>query len=115
MFNWQEGRQGTGYFKMLLLQSKRFLLFDVWLLKYPLGAFIPTHTDPIPNKRHFRLNIVLSKLPQTSNRKGFEATHVLFETQRMVLFRPDITPHSVLEVMERPRYVLSIGWALDNR
>ena len=115
MFRWQQGRQGTGYFKMLLLQSKKFFLFDVWLLKYPVGSSIPTHTDPVSNKRHFRFNMVVSKLPHSTNPKGFEAAHVLFETKRMVLFRPDLVPHSVLEVVERPRYVLSIGWALDNK
>ena len=40
MFNWQEGRQGTGYFKMLLLQSKRFLLFVIFIFFIPsLSSF----------------------------------------------------------------------------
>lgn len=99
MSAWELGRQGTGYFKKLLLQGP---WFDLWLLKYPVGTQIPVHTDPVPGKRHYRLNIVL---------KGEQAFkgNAIFRWGPVVLFRPDITPHYVSEV-SRERLVLSFGW-----
>jgi hypothetical protein len=58
-FRWQHGRQGTGYGKMLLLTARRPLPFDSYLIRYPEGAEIPPHTDPVTIGRHYRLNIIL--------------------------------------------------------
>ena len=58
-FHWEEGRVGTGYRKLTLFRGHRFLPFDCYLIDYPIGSSVPTHTDPIPGKRHFRLNILL--------------------------------------------------------
>lgn len=104
---WQPGRQGSGYFKMYLAN---WLFFDVLLLKFPTGSYIDPHTDPIPGKRHFRLNIFLKKA-----QKGGEfvlncGAQALAGGSRWELFRPDIMPHYVTKIDQGTRYVLSIGW-----
>jgi hypothetical protein len=103
---WQVGRQGTGYHKLNLFQwgSGQLWGADCWLIKYPANASIPTHTDPVPGKRHYRLNILLRGEDKF---KG----ETIFATKRIKFFRPDITPHSVEEV-SKPRLILSIGWAI---
>lgn len=103
---WLPGRQGTGYRKLLLFQSKRFY-FDAYLIDYSPETYIPTHTDPFPGRRHFRLNITLF------GEDAFRGT-AIFATKRIKLFRPDIAPHSVERVSKR-RMVLSIGWARSER
>jgi hypothetical protein len=103
--NWQEGRQGTGYRKLTLWQSA-LLSCDGYLIKYPSHSHIPTHTDPVPNKKHYRLNILLKGEDKF---KG----DTIFSTKRIKFFRPDIMPHSVEEVAV-PRLILSIGWAIRN-
>lgn len=105
---WQEGRQGTGYQKRLLLQrAGPPLPFDLYLLRYPPGAQIPEHTDPVAKGRHFRLNIVLKR-----GRGGeFRCAAPIVNTPRIKLFRPDVQPHSIGLVHEA-RYVLSLGWLL---
>lgn len=102
---WTNGRQGTGYRKLTLLQSERFGC-DCYLIDYPPHTHIPTHTDPVPGKKHYRLNILLWG---QDNFRG----ETIFSTKRIKLFRPDISPHSVEEVSRR-RIIFSIGWALDE-
>lgn len=97
--NWTKGRQGTGYLKKLLLGGA---FWDLWLIKYPVGTEVPVHTDPVPGKRHYRLNVVLWG---EQKYKG----DAIFKFGPVVYFRPDITPHSVSTV-RRTRYVLSLGW-----
>ena len=96
---WERGRQGTGYDKLNLFQSGSA---DCWLIKYPPYTHIPTHTDPVPGRKHYRLNILLRGEDKF---KG----ETIFATKRIKFFRPDIMPHSVEEVSE-PRLILSIGW-----
>jgi len=109
VIRWQPGRQGTGYFKLKLLESQR-LQFDCYILKYPSGEMVPSHKDRVATGwRHFRLNIVLKKAIEGgffyySNSRTW---HV---GRRVVLFRPDITLHRVSEIKKGTRYVLSIGW-----
>lgn len=104
---WIAGRQHTGYFKMLLAQSQRWK-FDVHLLKFEKGAFIPFHTDPVANFRHFRLNVVLKK---SSGGGLFLCDRPLWSVKnRVYLFRSDLSPHAVSKVQGGTRYVLSIGW-----
>lgn len=98
---WVDGRQGTGYRKLLLWQGRTS---DCYLIDYPPYTHISTHTDPVLDKRHFRLNILLWG---QDNFRG----ETLFSTKRIKLFRPDISPHSVEEVSRR-RIIFSVGWAL---
>lgn len=104
LFHWEEGRQGTGYRKLTLFRGHRFLPFDCYLIDYPVGSSVPTHTDPVEGKRHFRLNILLMGEDVYGGKSLFKTKHITF-------FRPDIMPHSVSTVSKR-RLVFSIGWAI---
>lgn len=99
---WFEGRQGTGYLRKTLL-SLSFM--DAHILKYPVGTFIPAHKDPIPGRKHYRLNIRL-KGPD-----NFMCKWTIFRWWRICLFRPDQCLHSV-NVCNEERIVLSIGVAI---
>jgi hypothetical protein len=98
---WQPGRQGTGYRKLLLAQGRRW---DLYVLDYPPGTAIPTHTDPVPGRRHWRANLVLW------GERTFHGEAAL-RWGPLVVFRPDVTPHSVTKVTRR-RIVLSFGVAI---
>lgn len=100
---WIEGRQGTGYRKLLLREGNSW---DCYLIDYPPNTHISTHTDPVEGKKHYRLNILLWG---QDNFRG----ETIFSTKRIKLFRPDISPHSVEEVSRR-RLILSIGWVAHD-
>lgn len=104
-YRWQPGRQGSGYEKMILC---RFLFFDLYLLRYPTGSYIDKHIDPVPRWRHFRLNFVLKK----AEGGDFVCPDAFLNSGRIKFFRPDIQEHSVSEVKQGVRYVLSLGWIL---
>ncbi|MBB4660337.1 2OG-Fe(II) oxygenase [Parvularcula dongshanensis] len=106
---WQLGRQGTGYEKRLLARGRWPLPFDVWLLRYRPGAGVPTHTDPVPGKRHYRLNVLLRR----AEGGVFHCERTLWRRGRVVLFRPDQSLHRVTPVTHGTRYVLSVGWVLS--
>jgi hypothetical protein len=101
---WVKGRQGTGYHKNLLAQGSNW---DLYLIFYPKGTFIPTHTDPVEGKRHYRANLVLWG-PDSFGGKA------IVRLPRFAFFRPDITPHSVRKVVGGSRMVLSFGFVLDK-
>lgn len=106
-FRWQRGRQRSGYDKMLLLQSLWPLAFDVYVLRFPEGAEIPQHTDPVAIGRHYRCNIVVKRAKEGGE---FVCKAPIFATSRIKIFRPDACEHSVTRVVRGSRYVLSIGW-----
>lgn len=110
-FRWQRGRQGTGYDKMLLLTARWPLPFDSYLIRYPEGAEIPPHTDPVKAGRHYRLNLVL-KSPKSGGE--FVCATPIYASKRIKLFRPDACEHSVTRVVGGSRYVLSLGWVLGR-
>lgn len=108
MFKWVEGRQKSGYDKICLVLGS---FFDVHLLRFKVGAEIAPHVDTVTSGRHFRLNIIYRK----ANEGGlFKCENMIFETDRIKLFRPDIETHSVSEVKFGVRRVLSIGWVLNE-
>ena len=92
---------------MLLLANKIVLPFDCYLLRFSPGARIDEHTDLVDDRRHYRLNVVLK---QASIGGEFKCSDTIFESNRIKLFRPDISSHSVSLVEQGTRYVLSIGW-----
>ena len=96
---------------MLLLANPFILPFDLYILRFKRGAEIPTHTDPVSRKQHFRLNIVVRRATKGGQ---FVCDAPIFESTRIKLFRPDISPHSVTRVEEGARYVLSLGWIWGN-
>ena len=109
LFRWRRGRQMSGYEKMLLVANPLMIPFDCYLLRFRKGAAIAKHTDPVDGRRHYRLNIVVK---EASKGGHFICANPLFETKRIKLFRPDVSPHAVTRVGEGTRYVLSIGWVL---
>ena len=106
LFRWEEGRQRSGYFKMLLAQSKRFK-FDCYLLKYVKGSIISLHNDPVDEGEHHRINIIVKKPKRGGHFWCEEGGN---NDSRFIYFRPDIHDHCVSEITEGSRYVLSIGW-----
>jgi hypothetical protein len=118
----EPGRGGTGYDKASLLESlaaerlvKRCLkalgdpvLFDAWLIRYPVGSEIAAHTDPpIEGLCHVRLNALA-----LAGRGGLlyvDGAEVLLDTGDAVLFRPDLMRHLVTRVEGNERLMLSVG------
>ena len=104
---WEEGRQQTGYMKKCLINSKRFK-FDVYLLKYPEGSYIPAHIDSaiIPFHEHHRVNIILKEADLGGNFYVNEKK----QYGRYHRFRPDQVEHEVTTIHRGTRWVLSVGW-----
>lgn len=110
---WEAGRQNSGYDKILLLSTwKPFKFqFDVYLLRFPKGSKIDWHTDPVGSHlKHYRLNVFIKHARVGGHFELSKGIKPLFGASRIQLFRPDIHPHRVTEVLEGTRYVLSIGW-----
>ena len=110
-WKWEGGRQKTGYFKKLLVESLWPLPFDVYLLRFPAGSWIPPHVDQVQGGRHYRLNMILKKAERGGD---FLCKDPLFERPRVKLFRSDISEHEVTPVTSGCRYVLSLGWVLKG-
>jgi hypothetical protein len=106
---WEQGRQGTGYDKMLIWIGYFPLPFDCYILRFPTGCEIPPHKDAVKEGRHYRLNIVLWAATKGGN---FICQNVLYSNRFMNLFRPDIEEHSVTKIEEGARYVFSVGWLI---
>lgn len=109
--SWRPGRQGTGYHKMLIFQWRWFILFDLYLLRYLKGSFVPVHHDPVSGYRHYRFNFVLK---QAKRGGEFKSQHIVYQGNRMKIFRSDF-PHEVSMIDEGTRYVLSLGVCLKKR
>lgn len=97
---WEHGRQGGGYRKLKLFQILKRL--DGYIIDYPEGFELPTHTDPTPHGKHYRLNIILT------GEGEFYSEGALIDWPRIKLFRPDIHKHGVRDITKRRR-VLSFG------
>lgn len=111
---WKKGRQDSGYFKIKLLESKRFK-FDMYLLKMPVGSYINPHFDQVEGYEHNRLNFILKKSKLGGNFYTRKYPHnVKYYDNRIIKFRPDIELHGVDCVIKGTRYVLSIGWLRDK-
>lgn len=106
-FRWRRGRQGTGYDKMLLATWHWPLPFDCYLIRYPEGAAIPPHRDPVGEGRHYRANLILWS-PKAGGE--FLCEDAIHDGRRLKVFRPDVAEHSVTTVVGGSRWVLSIGW-----
>lgn len=102
---WEQGRQGTGYRKLLIASNHK--TWDCYLLDYPTGTHIPTHTDKISSGKHYRLNIILHGSGKFNGKTIFSLGN------RIHFFRPDIIEHSVDNIKSR-RIVLSIGFVKND-
>lgn len=104
---WERGRQGSGYDKLLLAANTFLIPFDLYLLRFPVGTYIPPHRDPVATGRHYRLNVILKRSPAGGE---FVCDSPIYQSARLNLFRSDICTHSVTRVEGGSRYVLSLGW-----
>lgn len=102
---WKLGRQGTGYYVWKIIQLS---FFDMYLLKYPSGAHIPSHSDGVIGKKHYRANLILLNADEGGE---FKCEKVIFRAGPLTIFRPDLYFHKVSKVKKGTRYVLSIGFA----
>ena len=109
---WDRGRQETGYLKKTLYTFRlgRFGT-DAYLLKFPEGCDVPTHTDPVDDSRHYRLNVVLQHAESGGE---FVCDDPIVDLPRIKVFRPDKNLHSVRRIEKGTRFVLSLGLALQN-
>ena len=111
---WELGRQNTGYEKLKLFS---FWRFDAYILRFKPGAYVDYHRDRInfPRERkHFRLNILLKDC-EIGGR--FLVAHPCRLEARSIrcrfhLFRPDLIPHAISEVLVGTKYILSLGVAI---
>lgn len=92
---------------MLLLHGRWPLPFDMYVLRFPQGAEIAPHTDPVSAGRHYRMNIVLKHAAAGGE---FVCATPIYASPRIKFFRPDACEHSVTRVLRGSRYVFSIGW-----
>jgi hypothetical protein len=101
---WEPGRQGGGYRKLRLLLGRNF---DAYLIHYPKDTGVDWHRDPVPGKRHFRLNVLVY-----GQDRFFMQWKPIFRWGPFCLFRPDLCLHRVPPV-DRPRLILSVGVAIS--
>jgi len=102
---WEEGRQGKGYKRWCIFSSPN-LEVDCYLLYMPTGSKVPPHTDPVTDRDHYRVNVILRQ-PESG---GEFLGNAIIKGQRLIYFRPDQVKHEVREVKEGYRLVLSVGW-----
>lgn len=102
---WEKTRASEYYDKIRLFKIFNFM--DCYIIKMSKAVAISYHTDPIPNKKHYRLNIFFIKR-QCEFWIDFKQNY-----KRIVWFRPDIQQHS-LEVIgnDAKALILSIGFAI---
>ena len=115
---WEHGRQGGGYSRLLLAHSKR-LKFDLYLLRLPCTSMVRHHTDPvIPEFEHHRVNITLraAKIGGKTFIATGSALHPWYtRAARVYHFRPDLLPHYVTPVMKGSVWLLSFGWLRKSK
>lgn len=108
-FRWIYGRQDTGYKVIKLFNCTWPIQFDAWILRYCEGDYIPPHTDPVEQGRHYRCNIVLWDADVGG---VFVCNSTIYNSKRIKLFRSDINEHAVTKIEKGVRYVFSFGVVL---
>lgn len=109
---WQDGRQGGGYQKLKIFESK-LLKCDCYLIRYKVGQGVKVHKDEVPYHRHWRVNVLLKRAKSGGTFFRWTKDLLKFDQQsRVVVFRPDMDSHGVTPVAEGERLVLSFGVAL---
>lgn len=111
---WKKGRQNTGYETFTLIKQGfnlgKLTGFDLHIIKYNDGNYIPPHTDPVDENNHYRFNFIIKK-PKSG---GVFECEKYFKFGRLIIFRPDQYIHSVSRCVGS-RYVLSFGLAIKNK
>ena len=121
------GRQATGYEKRDIVDDlmaerliKRALkelgepvLFDAWVLRYPIGSEIPAHTDPpVEGMCHVRLNALA--LGCEGGVLYVDGAEIPLESGDAYVFRPDLMKHMVTKVERNERLMFSVGANVDR-
>jgi hypothetical protein len=106
LFHWTKGRKNSGYEIFTLIHSIH-LPFDCYIIRYPTGAYLVPHRDPVKGKKHYRCNIIL-KSPKRGGE--FVCADPIISWKRLKFFRSDLSEHSITEVLEGSRYIFSFGW-----
>ena len=117
--SWDDGRQLSGYSKMLLAISERFK-FDVYLIRIPDGCGVPKHRDPAKEGfDHHRVNIAINKPSLGTGNMHIAGPAKKFLFDRIIYFRPDLYVHSMDPVdfiwSDHSAYILSIGWLRKSK
>ena len=81
--------------------------FDCYLFYYPKGSYIPKHKDPSKHGKQYRFNIEL--IPAKKGGKFICKNMIINWFNRIYLFRADAEYHSVTEIEEGCRILLSVG------
>lgn len=122
---WDNGRQGTGYLKAAVSDSKfqdikkRSLealsadvacKHDCYVIRYPLFSHIPPHVDDAPfGTEHWRMNAIIQASEQ-GGIFGLEERSLDLLEGDGVIFRADKMRHRVSTVNGNvERYVWSVG------
>lgn len=112
-FKWVKGRQNTGYEKMLIFQFRLYGKgFDCYLLRYKVDDEIPAHVDPVPGKKHYRLNVTLVPAKVGGELFFYRKRKWVKQTGKWVFFRSDLQPHKVSKLEKGERIVLTFGAAI---
>jgi len=133
-YSFQPGRQGSGYFKLNLLDSmipsdivglvesidifRRSLKevgylqgnkWDSYLIRYPIGSSIPPHRDRVGfGLEHHRINAIV-KQGEFTKVNIDNVFYGSIETGDAYIFRPDLQKHSVPKITDSERLVFSLG------
>lgn len=108
---WKKGRLNGGYEKITIIKRGfrfwKMLGFDLHIIRYLTGTYIPEHIDKVEEGNHHRFNFILH-----NPRKGGEFHCEKYKKWwRFIYFRPDLYKHSVTECLGT-RYLISFGVVL---
>jgi hypothetical protein len=112
LFKWTKGRQKGCHYEKFTLWYFRVLKFgfDSYILKYEPKQYLPTHTDPVENGKHYRMNIGFGK-------SIFECEQIILKFKitdyfTVNIFRPDLYRHNLLS--QTKTFKLSFGFVKYN-
>ena len=122
--DFEPGRQGTGYEKLALkydewpLARERCLAalgvsydtaHDCYILRYQVGARIPSHVDDAPlASEHHRVNVCIIE-PGAGGVLRVGDSAVPLHAGDAYLFRPDVEEHEVSVVTKGVRLMFTVG------
>lgn len=102
---WEDGRQNSYYQKMKIFS---FWSMDCYLIRYSKGCAVGYHTDDIPGKKHYRMNLQLKGVDRLCLLDNLKSS---FKNPKFIrIFRAD-KMHSFGPSMESG-LILSFGLAV---
>ena len=85
--------------------------WGIWIMKYPEGSWIKTHTDESIGYKLYKFNIIY-KQPKEGGE--FFIDGAIIDWAWLKVFRADICEHSVTPIVSGERAVLSIGLSIPD-